>query len=117
MIWIGIYVSVLVECEKVTEIGSETGIWNVTEILVESFPFPSWNFFLETVLWALVQAQVWELSRCHWWRWPPVPRTLSSSLMVLGALEISPSFLGQVKGSGSWFCDGEIESDCAFSLS
>lgn len=25
-------------------------------------------------------------------------------------------FSGAGKGSGSWFCDGEIESDCAFSL-
>lgn len=65
MILIGIYVAVWVSYEKVTENESGTVIWNVTEILVESFPFPFWNFFLEMVLWALVQAQAWELSRCH----------------------------------------------------
>lgn len=63
---IGIYGAVLVWYAKVTETGSETVIWSVTEILVESFPFPFWNFFLEMVLWALVQAQAWELSGCHW---------------------------------------------------
>lgn len=49
--------------------------------------------------------------------WPLVLKVLLLSLKVLGALEFFPSFLEQGKDSGSWFCDGEIENDCAFSLS
>lgn len=45
MILIGIYVAVWVSYEKVTENESGTVIWNVTEILVESFPFPFGIFF------------------------------------------------------------------------
>lgn len=49
--------------------------------------------------------------------WPLVLKVLLLSLTVQGALEFFPSFLEQGKDSGSWFCDGEIENDCAFSLS
>lgn len=50
MTLIGTYGGVLVYYEKEIENVFVILIWNVTEILVGSFPFPSWNSFLEKVL-------------------------------------------------------------------